>query len=298
MDNRKIFMRTSLILQRLQKSPATLKEINLYLERNSNQYGEEFSISKRTIGRDLDKIRSMHQIDIVFDYSRKVYFIDNEGQPEVNKRMMESINMLNAMHLADGMDDLILFESRQSAGTENLYGLLHAIKNRLQISFTYQKYFEKEKTHRIVEPYGLREYRSRWYLVVKEAKKGEEEYIKNFGLDRITNLEITKKHFDLPKDFNLTDYFKFAFGNIVPWEDAPSDVVLSFAPYQGKFIKSTPLHTTQQILADNEKELKIQLKVYLTHEFIAELLSFGKNVKIVQPEELAVRVREEHLAAV
>ena len=60
MDNRKIFMRTSLILKRLQKSPATLKEINLYLERNSNQYGEEFSISKRTIGRDLDKIRSMH----------------------------------------------------------------------------------------------------------------------------------------------------------------------------------------------------------------------------------------------
>jgi predicted DNA-binding transcriptional regulator YafY len=298
MDNRKIFMRTSLILQRLQKSPATLKEINTYLERNSNQYGEEFSVSQRTIGRDLDKIRSMHQIDIVYDYSRKLYLIDNEGQPEVNKRMMESIDILNAMHLADGMTGLILFENRQSSGTENLYGLLHAIKNRYQISFTYQKYFEKKKTHRIVEPYGLREYRSRWYVVVKEAKKGEEEYIKNFGLDRITDLEITKKHFELPKDFSLTDYFKFAFGNIVPWEDAPSDVVLSFTPYQGKYVKSTPLHSTQQILADNEKELKIQLKVYLTYEFIAELLSFGNKVKILQPEELAVRVSEEHLAAV
>lgn len=152
MDNRKIFMRTSLILQRLQKSPATLKEINTYLERNSNQYGEEFRVSQRTIGRDLGKIRSMHQIEVEYDFSRKVYFIDNEGQPEVNKRMMESIDMLNAMHLADGMDGLILFENRQSAGTENLYGLLHAIKNRLQISFSYQKYFEKEKTHRSVEP--------------------------------------------------------------------------------------------------------------------------------------------------
>ena len=192
MDNRKIFMRTSLILQRLQKSPATLKEINTYLERNSNQYGEEFSVSQRTIGRDLDKIRSMHQIDIVYDYSRKLYLIDKEGQPEVNKRMMESIDILNAMHLADGMTGLILFENRQSSGTENLYGLLHSIKNQYQISFNYQKYFEKEKTHRVVEPYGLREYRNRWYLVVKESKKGEEEYIKNFGLDRITDLEITK----------------------------------------------------------------------------------------------------------
>ena len=291
-------MRTSLILQRLQKSPATLKEINSYLERNSNQYGEEFRVSQRTIGRDLDKIRSMHQIDIVFDYSRKLYFIENEGQPEVNKRMMESIDILNAMQLADGMNGLILFENRQSSGTENLYGLLHAIKNRYQICFTYQKYFEKEKTHRIVEPYGLREYRSRWYLVVKESKKGEEEYIKNFGLDRITDLEITRKHFDPPMDFNLADYFKYAFGNIVPWEDSPSDVILSFTPYQGKYVKSTPLHATQQILVDNEKEMRVQLKVYLTHEFISELLSYGNKVKILQPKELAKRVREEHLAAI
>lgn len=81
-------------------------------------------------------------------------------------------------------------------------------------------------------------------------------------------------------------------------DEEPSDVVLSFAPYQGKYIKSTPLHSTQQILVDNEKELKIQLKVYLTHEFIAELLSFGDKMKILLPEELAKRVREEHLAAV
>jgi len=291
-------MRTSLILQRLQKSPATLKEINDYLERNSNQYGEEFRVSQRTIGRDLDKIRSMHQIDIVFDYSRKVYFIDNEGQPEANKRMMESIDILNAMQLADGMNDLILFENRQSSGTENLYGLLHAIKNRYQISFTYQKFFETEKTNRVVEPYGLREFRGHWYLVVKDIKKGEEEYIKNFGLDRISNLEISKKQFDVPNNFNLADHFQYSFGSIVPYDREPQEIILSFSPYQGNYISSTPLHHSQKILADNSEEFRIGLQVYVTEELIAQLLSYGNKVKILQPEELAKRIREEHLAAV
>jgi predicted DNA-binding transcriptional regulator YafY len=298
MDNRKIFMRTSLILQRLQKSPATLKEINTYLERNSNHYGEEFSVSQRTIGRDLDKIRSMHQIDIVYDYSRKLYLIDNEGQPEVNKRMMESIDILNAMQLADGMNNLILFENRQSSGTENLYGLLHAIKNRYQISFTYQKFFETQKTHRVAEPYGLREFRGHWYLVVKDIKKGEEEYIKNFGLDRISNLEISKKQFDVPNNFNLSDHFRYSFGSIVPYDGEPQEIILAFSPYQGNYIKSTPLHHSQRILTDNSQELQVSLHVYVTDELIAQLLSYGNKVKILQPEELAERVREEHLAAV
>ena len=88
MDNRKIFIRASLILQRLKKSPATLREINDYLERHSNQYNEDFRVSERTIGRDLGKIRSMHQIEVFYDYSKRVYMIANEGQTEANQHKM------------------------------------------------------------------------------------------------------------------------------------------------------------------------------------------------------------------
>ena len=202
---------------------------------------------------------------------------------------------MTSLKFTEGISALVLFENRQSKGTENLFGLLHAIKNRYQISFSYQKYFEKEKTHRIVEPYGLREHRNQWYLVVKEVKDGEEEYIKNFGLDRITDLEISKKHFETPKDFKLSEYFRYSFGSIVPYDGIPEEVVLSYKPYQGKFIKSTPLHPSQQILVDNDKELRIQITVHITHDLKSEILSSGSSVKVLQPVELDEWVRNEHL---
>jgi predicted DNA-binding transcriptional regulator YafY len=46
------------------------------------------------------------------------------------------------------------------------------------------------------------------------------------------------------------------------------------------------LHHTQQILAENDNELRISLSIYLTHDLIMELLSYGSTLKVIQPQEL------------
>jgi len=46
------------------------------------------------------------------------------------------------------------------------------------------------------------------------------------------------------------------------------------------------LHHTQQIIVDNNTELRISLFIYLTHDFIMELLSYGSTVKVIQPQQL------------
>jgi predicted DNA-binding transcriptional regulator YafY len=46
------------------------------------------------------------------------------------------------------------------------------------------------------------------------------------------------------------------------------------------------LHETQEILVDNEKELKIKLQLYITEDLVMELLSFGNNMKVLQPQIL------------
>ena len=66
----------------------------------------------------------------------------------------------------------------------------------------------------------------------------------------------------------------------------PQEVILSFDPFQGKYIKTLPLHESQVILKDNEQELLIKLSLYITHDFFMEVLSFGENVKVIQPESL------------
>ena len=65
-----------------------------------------------------------------------------------------------------------------------------------------------------------------------------------------------------------------------------SKIILSFNAFQGKYIKSLPLHHTQQIIVDNEDELQINLELFLTHDFIMELLSYGDDMKVLQPAKL------------
>ncbi|MBS9768743.1 MAG: WYL domain-containing protein, partial [Flavobacteriaceae bacterium] len=55
---------------------------------------------------------------------------------------------------------------------------------------------------------------------------------------------------------------------------------------QGKYIKTLPLHHSQEILEDNEKGLKIRLKLAITYDFVMELLSLGKEVTVIKPQSL------------
>jgi predicted DNA-binding transcriptional regulator YafY len=98
-----------------------------------------------------------------------------------------------------------------------------------------------------------------------------------------------------PGDFDVEKRYSNCFGIISPDEgEEPQDIVLSFNPFQGKYIKTLPLHDTQKILIDNENELQIGLKLYLTHDFIMELLSFGSELKVLKPKQLVEIIKTEH----
>jgi predicted DNA-binding transcriptional regulator YafY len=294
MSKRESISRYSLIIKKLRRFPASFKEISDTLALESELQSYNFNISKRTFQRDLDDIRSIYNIDIQYDFSRKVYFIDFDEQPEVNERILEAFDTFNALNITDRLSDHIHFEKRRPQGTENLYGLLHAIKNHLQISFTYQKYWEDEETERKAEPYALKEFKNRWYIVARDLRDSK---VKSFALDRLSELVITKRSFQSQQDFNVNEHYRYCFGIISPNQPEPEEVILSFDPFQGKYIKSLPLHETQEILADNEKELLIKLKLFITHDFFMELLSHGENVKVIQPESLKDELKSSYQKA-
>lgn len=283
MSKRESIARYNLIIKKLRKRPATFAEIEEYLALESEIQAYNFNVSKRTFQRDRDDIRSLYNIDILFDFSKKVYYIDFDEQPEANERILEAFDTFNALNLTDRLSKHIHFEKRKPQGTEHLYGILHAIKNQIQIKFVYQKYWEDELTERLVEPYALKEFKNRWYVLSKDLVDNK---IKSFALDRLTDLEILSKKFNFPKDFDVNEHYRYCFGIISPNGHQPEDVVLSFNAFQGKYIKSLPLHDSQQILIDNDNELRIQLKLFITHDFFMELLSFGENLKVFKPQSL------------
>ena len=248
--------------------------------------------SLRTLQRDIKEIREIFGVDIEYSKSQKGYFISQGNMENMNfQRMMEAFDLFNSLNLARDLNPFILLEKRKPQGTENLYGLLHAIKNRLKVKFTYQKYGEYEPSNRTTDPYALKEFKNRWYLITKDNRDGK---VKTFPLDRLTDLEITTRTFNIPKDYNAEERFRYSFGIICPDDQEPQEIILSFDPFQGKYIKSLPLHETQQVLVDNEDELQIRLKLWITTDLVMELLSYGAEMKVLKPKRLINEIKNAH----
>lgn len=289
MSKRDYLIRFLLIIKKLRNSRfATFEEINEYILREFELIDAPKEISLRTFQRDLNEIRTIFNIDVHCNNSHQ-YYIEEDEQSGFNNRMMEAFDIFNSLSTGEQLRPYVLLEKRCSLGTEYIYGLLHAIKNRLVLKMDYQKYYENTKSTREVEPYALKEFKGRWYLLSKDST---DDCIKTFALDRIQGIEISKKRFTYPPDMHPSQYFKNCYGIITSEEETPEQIILAFEPYQGNYIKSYPLHESQKILIDNEAELRISIYLYLTHDLLMELLSFGSSMKVIQPNNLMKEVSE------
>ena len=291
MSKREYILRYLTIIKFLRnRSEATFEQLSDYLKSESEFHGYTLSISKRTFQRDLDEIRALFNIDIQFSFSRKLYFIaDDEDQTALSNKMLEAFDLFNALNTAGKLAQHIIFETRKPQGMEHFYGLLHAIKNRFIIHFSYQKFWEDEATHRTAEPCSLKEFKGRWYVIAIDQK---DRKVKTFGLDRVSELEITKKKFEPAKNFDANKLFSNCFGIICPDDSKPEEIILSFDSTQGKYIKSFPLHESQHVMEDNKDEVRIKLKLHITFDFLMELLSHGNMVKVIWPPKLKTKIRK------
>ena len=301
MSKRAYISRYLLIIKKIKAKPyATSEELQAYLEKQMDHLQMQddtlnMGISKRTLQRDIKDIKNLFGVDITYSKTSKGYFINQSEMENMNfERMMEAFDLFNSLNIAQDLKPFIHLEKRKPQGTDNLYGLLHAIKNKLQIKFAYQKFWEEEITERTVAPYGLKEFKNRWYLMAKDSKDG---HVKSFALDRLSKLEITSNSFEFTCAYNIEESYRYCFGIISPTDEEPQDIILSFNSVQGKYIKTLPLHETQEILIDNEIELRIRLRLRFTHDLLMELLSYGGNMKVLQPQSFINEIKLAHQKA-
>lgn len=97
-------------------------------------------------------------------------------------------------------------------------------------------------------------------------------------------VEITKAGFRGKYKIDLKEHFKNAFGVINLAEQKPQKIVLECTKDQAEYIKSFPLHASQDITEESEDKTIFQLCLYPTYDFMQEILSFGKEVKVLEPQ--------------
>lgn len=269
---------------------ASFDEILKHLEEKSYQDSEgELAFSEKTFQRDRKIMEELLGIEIKFKRSTMTYQIVNDIDDYSDQTIFDNLLLVNAYKQTANYDKIMHFEKRQASGLENLEGIIHAIKNPKIISFQYTKHWEGVPRKKVVEPYALKEFRNRWYLLANE-KDDKDFFLKTFGIDRISDFELSNSSFKR-QEVNIEAMFENSFGIISTLDEYPTRITLSFEPWQGMYVKSLPIHHSQKILVDNQDEFKVELNLVPTYDFYQELLTHTQRILAIEPQS----VRDEYL---
>ena len=205
---------------------------------------------------------------------------------EAIKKVVINTNISpNLKRLFDENSSLLTENHFAIRGTELIVQLLSAIHRQNVIEVDYKKFtISKVKTY-ILKPILLKEDKHMWYVVSERESK----QLITLALDRIIRMSITDKTFK-KIDFDYEDYYRHSFG-ITVTKDAPQEVTISFTAKQGNYIKTLPIHSTQEIIKDTEQELVITVIVKPSYEFYAKILSYGPDATIISPFDVREKVR-------
>ena len=287
MSVRQTIKRHFKIISLLRTRSMSFEELQNEMSNDPDSIEENLLTSQRTFQRDLVDIDSIYGIAISSNRSQNRYFIKEDYEDNHSQRLRENFEILNAIRLSKSLGNNLIFENRKSLGTEHMAGLLHAIQNHLAVTFGYHKFWDESESSRTVKPLALKEARNRWYLIAMDQHK-----IKNFALDRISNLTVTASKFT-PVEYNVQQNFKDSFGIINGTDEEGEEVVLSFTPQEGRYVESLPLHHSQELVLKNEDEIRFSYFIRPTYDFRMELLSYGDQVKVLEPANLKKTIKKQ-----
>lgn len=291
-----------LILQRLKElNKSTTKED---LKRIYREH--ELNYCERTLERDIQSLREDYQLCITYDRATQTYNLDLLASPTVD----EALQFLELGHTAEFFGGLLSeakseyrhlvtletscsehTSSSSSQGAEYLTPLLSACKQSRELTIKYHKFGADKATNYRVQPYFIKEFSKRWYLMADKAQDNESRV---FALDRIQSITKEDKIFT-PKP-NYQTETNARYQNIIGfygYQAKPETIILSFTREQGYYVKSQPWHSSQKILIDNEQECRISLRVIPSFELERKILHDGASVRVIEPQSLKKRIQQE-----
>lgn len=283
--------------------------------------GKENPVSKRTVQLDIQLMRSEklgYNAPIVV-YDKKFYRYEQEDfsitdipltESDMNV-LTETVSMLkqfkdfslfkDVSDILQRLEDKIYAEKQHTNPVihldknENLKGLhfleeiYQAITKKVVLVITYKSFTSKEEKVFNFNPFILKEFNNRWFLV---GKRKENHPIVNLALDRIITIDYDLKMPYLEQNFNPDVFYKNVIGVTVNSGSKPQRIELWVDSKNAPYVITKPLHNSQRIITQNE-DGSIIIHLFIIYNFELEriLLGFGDSLEVLRPDYLRERMQ-------
>lgn len=240
-----------------------------------------FSINKASINdREIEKLKE------IFHVLQRIQGLDDFGW--VTDALPKFQNLL-------GEQKPVVEFSRneQEYKVQDLFLKLYdAIVEQKVLQIQYQDFKVEEPYSIIFHPYYIKEYNRRWFVFGLNQELGIETW--NLAFDRIHALEVcsTVKYKGSEIEWKK-DYFSDVIG-VTRYQGVESQLlVIETDILTYKYIASKPLHESHKKLKEVDGKVTFQMDVIINRELKNQLLSFGSNIKVLEPMSFMEELKQE-----
>ena len=118
------------------------------------------------------------------------------------------------------------------------------------------------------------------------------------SFDRITSLILTDEPFTVDPDFDAEAFFSEYFGVMTDNRIPLQRIVLRAFGNERYALRDLPLHPSQKVVEEGSDYVDFELFLRPTSDFLAHILSRGRWVKIISPEDIAQQISNMHKESV
>ncbi len=285
---------------------------------NCQKLATELEVSAKTVQRDIDCMRDQLGLPIAYDPQEHGYHFTEEvhefptvqvtqgellallvaqkaieqyrGTPyyaQLETAFAKLLAPLNEMAGYAPSDETVSFKVTAPATHElDVFDRLgRAISDQLEVSFDYRKPNSSQPARRQVQPLHVTHRDGRWYMIGHDIDRDD---MRTYAISRITDIELSARWFERPKDFSVERYFAHALGVMNGNEN--HRVRIRFSALAADHVRDRFWHESQEFtpLHDGRLELCLQLADLLEVERL--ILQWGGHAEALEPTELRLRL--------
>lgn len=254
-----------------------INEIEMFLKKE----GEKETISDRTFYRDLTLLKKAPFSLKIIIKNKSGYVLEKSSPDYYDIRpLLEPLHLLDLLSIERGLNNVLIGQTYQEKGIRWLRTLVNAIHENKKIVIYYSKYNEDDFIKRNLEPYYLKEFNGRWYLIAYDI---EVEGFRTFGLDRIEDLEKTKFSFKKNEEYDIRKQFQDSYGIYSDPSYPVEDIIFKVDKIDTAYLQSNPLHDSQELISEEDGYSTFKIHVRYTKDLLMALLSRSWSMEIISP---------------
>jgi len=298
---------------------------------NTGELAQECQVSRRTVFRDIEKLRQSG-LRIAFDEKKQGYqFEDSQFLLPADLTTEEVLALITlCQDLADKKTGLHYLEPARTAafklasvlprkirkyigdvidfrhirigpqanleGTDKLFGQIsRAMESHHSLQIQYGSFMEEGVLSTQLNPYCFFFSRRSWYVIGFSHLHSE---VRTFHMKRFHQIEVLlETTYEIPNRFSLDSYLGNAW-HMIREKDHPYHVVIRFAPLVARNVAEVQWHKTQRLEFLEDGSLCFHVDVEGLNEILWWILGYGKQAEVLEPPELRKLILEHATALI